>query len=240
MVVNVQAFRSPRKRRTKNHAKARHSSHEAAIVEHVSRHLAPPALVIHEIESELVHLDVHVVPPAPDRDFWFLFTTGMSALPMKKPYDAPGSRLAELSILLPQDWRLDRESWRETRWFWPIRELEEAALLPHRHDTWLGYGHTIMPAEISRSGEVTRSLDASTRLSSLLVVGSALVPDATELIRSGAARIDLLTLFPIYPEELDYKVEHGLDALMAAISAARVSHVIDPARPSVVASSTAN
>lgn len=224
------------KRRTKNHTKARHSSHEAAIVEHVSRHLARPAFVIHEIESELVHLDVHVVPPAPDRNFWFLFTTGMSARPMRKPHDAQGSRLAELSILLPQYWRLDRESWRDTRWCWPIRELKEAALMPHRHDTWLGYGHTIMPTDVSRAGEVTRSLDTSTRLSSLLVVASDLVPEETELIKNGAARIDLLTLFPIYPEELDYKVEHGLDALMAAFSAAGVSDVIDPARPSAVAS----
>jgi hypothetical protein len=123
------------KRHTRNWAKASHSSHEAAIVEHVSRHLARPAFVVHEIESELVHLDVHVVPPDQDRDFWFLFTTGMSARPMKKPSDAPGSSLAELSILLPRHWRLDRESWRETRWFWPVRELKAAALLPHRHGT---------------------------------------------------------------------------------------------------------
>lgn len=228
------------KRRTKNHTTARQTSHEAAIVEHVSRHLARPTFVIHEIESELVHLDVHVVAPAPAHDFWFLFTTGMSARPMKKPHDAPGSRLAELSILLPRDWRLDRDSWRDTRWFWPIRELREAALLPHRHDTWLGYGHTIRPADVSRSGELTRSLDASTRLSSLLVVASDLVPDETELIESGAARLDLLTVFPIYPEELDYKTEQGLDALMTAFEAAGISDVIDPARPSAVASGSAN
>lgn len=62
----------------------------------------------------------------------------------------------------------------------------------------------------------------------------------TGLIKSGSVHIDLLTLFPIYPEELDYKVEHGHDALMAAISAAGVGNVIDPARPSAVASSSAN
>lgn len=228
------------KRRTRNHAKARHSIHEAAIVDHVSRHLAPPAFVIHQIESELVHIDVHLVPPAAERDFWFLFTTGMSARPMTKPHDAPGSHLAELSILLPPDWRLNRESWRDTRWFWPIRELQEAALLPHRHATWLGFGHTIMPADVSRFGEVSRSFDPSTRLSSLLVVASDLVPEETELIRSGAARIDLLTLFPIYPEELQYKLEYGFDALIGAFSTAGVSDVIDPARPSAIAASSAN
>jgi hypothetical protein len=86
---------------------------------------------------------------------------------------------------------------------------------------------------------VTRSLDASTRLSSFLVLASDLVHEI-ELIKSGAARVDLLTLFPMYPEELDYKLDHGFDALMAIFAAAGISDVIDPARPNAIASSLVN
>lgn len=53
------------KSRTKNRTRLEQARcpHEEAIVAHVAKHLAPLAFVIHEIESELVHLDVHVVAP---------------------------------------------------------------------------------------------------------------------------------------------------------------------------------
>jgi hypothetical protein len=197
-----------------------------AIIRHVTRHVGAPAFVLHEIESELVHLDVHVVPPAAGRDDWFLFTTGMSARPMRVPGDARSSRFAELVMKLPRHWVFDRATWRrEPRWFWPIRELRAAATLPHRHRTWLGPGHTIM----SPQGE---AFDPSTRLSAVIVVGDAAEMEAVEC---GAARIDLLTLWPIYTEELEIAMQHGSDALLELFEDAGSDLVIDPARPSVVA-----
>ena len=224
------------KSRTKSRiANAAHSAYEDAIVDHVAQHLARPAFVIHELESRLIHLDVHVVAPAPEHDFWFLFTTGMSALPMKKPSGAPGSRFAELSMLLPPTWRLDRDSWRDTRWFWPIRELKRAAMLPHRKNTWLGSGHTIGSADVDAAPEAHQALDPSTRLTTLLVLAS----DA-DTVRAANRDINLMRLIPIHPEELEYMVEHGLDALLDAFAAAGVSDVIDPARASAVPPSHQN
>jgi hypothetical protein len=46
--------------------------------------------------------------------------------------------------------------------------------------------------------------------------------------------IDLMTLIPIYPEELAYKADHGLDALLDAFEEARIENVIDPSRVSAV------
>jgi hypothetical protein len=232
--------------RAKSRTKTRHAfrhvahcPHEDAIVDHVAKHLARPAFVIHEIESELVHVDVHVVPPAPAHDFWFLFTTGMSARPMSTPRDVPATRLAEVSILLPPHWPMDRDAWRrDARWSWPIRELKEAAFLPHRHHTWLGFGHTIIPADITSSG-ITTSVDPSTRLSALIVSASDLLPEEIDTIAVGDDRIDLLTLIPIYPEELDYSVKHGAEALIDQLNTVGVSDVIDPIRRSAVAISAA-
>jgi hypothetical protein len=200
----------------------------------VSRHLAPPAFVIHEIESELVHVDVHVVPPASDRQFWFLFTTGMSALPMTVPRDLDCSRHAELSILLPPDWKLDRASWIEdTRWFWPIAELKSAALLPHRFRTWLGEGHTIGGVDPAAS------FDPSTRLSNSIVVYSPSLPAEMHALYVGDLEIELLTLMPVYPEELDHKLRFGLDALLEKFELAGVDDVIDPGRPSALSADEA-
>jgi hypothetical protein len=190
---------------------------------------------MHELESELVHVDIHVVRPTARHDFWFLFTTGMSTRPMKKPHDAPGECLAEVSLLLPPEWRLDRASLRDPRWFWPLRELREAALLPHRFASWLADGHTIIPQDVTAAFDVSRSLDASTRLASLLVLATELLPS---IITARKHRIELLTLHPMYPEELDYKIEHGLDALLRAFNDAGVGDVIDPARESAIPASS--
>lgn len=231
------------KSRTKSRSTSRHVAHcayEDAIVDHVAKHLARPAFVIHEIESELVHIDVHVVPPAPAHDFWFLFTTGMSARPMTKPHDAPGPKLAELSILLPPHWQMDREAWRrDSRWFWPIRELKAAAALPHRHRTWLGFGHTITSVDVMRSGP-TQSFDPSTRLSSLIVSASDLLPEDIDTITVDTGRLDLFTLLAIYPEELQYAVQHSSEALLDQLSTLGISDVIDPLRRSAVTMNAAS
>lgn len=204
---------------------ARECRWQQAIVDHVTRYVGAPEFVLHEIKSELVHLDVHVVPPAPDRAFWFLFTTGMSARPMTVPAGAHSSRYAELSILLPRTWKLDRASWQQdSRWFWPIGELKSAALLPHRFKTWLGYGHTIVGAEPDAP------YAPSTRLSSMVVLPPVSIPDEVTRIYVGDLEVELLTLWPLYPEELDYKLERGLDALIEALDEAEVDDVIDPGR----------
>ena len=50
---------------------------------------------------------------------------------------------AELAIALPPDWKLDEESLKDERWYWPIGLLKVLARLPISNDTWLGFGHTM-------------------------------------------------------------------------------------------------
>ena len=65
-----------------------------------------------QIRSEIVHVDVHVVPPHEERPYWFLFTTGMSALPMRVPDSMGLVPHAELSLMLPAWWQVDLEHWK--------------------------------------------------------------------------------------------------------------------------------
>ena len=44
---------------------------------------------------------------------------------------------------LPGDWRLTADDFKDERWYWPVRQLKYLARLPHKHATWLGFGHTI-------------------------------------------------------------------------------------------------
>ena len=207
-------------------APVKYEAHEIAIVDHIARYVAPPAFVIHENESEIAHLDVHVVPPGPGRDYYFLFTTGMSALPMTKPCGAPGSRFAEVSLALPSFWQLDHGSLRgDPSWSWPIIELKSAALMSHRHKTWLGPGHTITSAPPG-------PFDPSTRLSSLLVMEPQLLPEPARTVHIGNLDVDLLSVWPLYPEELAYRFDHGVEALVEALVHVGASDVMDVRRPS--------
>lgn len=99
---------------------------------HMQRFVGKSEWVFHEIVSDHTHVDVHVIPPAPDRPYSVLFTTGMSLRPMKGPSPAGISPFAELMIFLPESWPLSDEGFNDEANYWPIRELKKLARLPHQ------------------------------------------------------------------------------------------------------------
>src|SRR3954468_8247346 len=76
------------------------------IERHLTRFFGAPSTVFHEIVSEKIHLDIHIISPRPERNWWTLFTTGMSALPMTAPPEAEEFRYAELVLALPPEWKV--------------------------------------------------------------------------------------------------------------------------------------
>ena len=74
-----------------------------------------------------------------------LVTMGMGAHRMNVPEELAEYKLerAELAIALPPDWKLDEESLKDERWYWPIGLLKVLARLPISNNTWLGFGHTM-------------------------------------------------------------------------------------------------
>jgi Suppressor of fused protein (SUFU) len=69
---------------------------------HITKWLGEPLGVFHELVSPTVHVDVHIVAPGPERDFYALVTSGLSDKPMNGPF--PDLQFAELIFLLPADW----------------------------------------------------------------------------------------------------------------------------------------
>ena len=210
------------------------------ISEHIEKHLGPVAGVYHEIVSDLVHLDVHVVNPTPERDRYTLVTSGMSDAPMSVPEGLEPLRFAELMIQLPPDWplhkiqqlagRKDKESDAERaaaeRWYWPIRWLKMLARLPHEYDTWLGEGHTVP------NGDPPEPYADDTKLCCMLVLPPLSAPDAFASLKvSEDKTIFFYQVMPIYAEEMDLKLRKGLPALIAQFDKHKVSAVVDPRRP---------
>ncbi len=184
-----------------------------AIDRHVERFIGPVETVQHEIVSDLIHVDIHVVPATADRPFHALVTSGMSDRPMRIPDELRGEvpEFAELMILLPPDWPLDQDDWKEERHYWPIRQLKILARLPHEYDTWLGAWHS-MP-----NGDPAQPFAHDTDICAVMLAPPIRFPDEFRTIRADDGReIGLFAVLPLLPDEIEAKVRLGVDALLDA------------------------
>ena len=152
---------------------------------------------------------------------------GMGAHRMNVPEELAEYKLerAELAIALPPDWKLDRESMEDERWYWPIRLLRVLARLPIVSDTWLGFGHTMDNEEDFAKG---------TKLCAAILTGPQGTEDGSEVctLPSGE-EVNFYQVIPLYREELEYKLGHDADALIEEL--AQVSFVVRPDRPNSMA-----
>lgn len=200
-----------------------------AIESHFERHFGPLGMVWHELVSDTVHIDVHVVPPTPTRNSTVLFTSGMSALPMNVPKGAEEFRFAELMVMLPADWKLDQAAFEDERWYWPVRWLKMLARLPHTYDSWIGFGHTIP------NGEPPEPFYPGCPFVGVLTVPPITVAPDALAIDTDRGPIRLYAVVPLHRDEMDFKLAEGLDPLLDRFDAASVNELVDPKRASVIA-----
>jgi len=195
---------------------------------HIERHLGPISNVLHEIISDTVHLDVHVVPATADTPYLRLVTSGMSDLPMTLPEGVEAPRFMELMVTLPPDWPLTQADFEDERNYWPVRLLKGLARLPHKYDTWLGYGHTVP------NGDPAEPYAPGVGFDGTIVLAPVTTPDAfEELVIDADKTIAFMTLVPLYPEEMALKLKKGAKALLDRFDAKGIQDVIKPGRPNV-------
>ena len=198
----------------------------SAIEQHIQSTFGAFDQVLHELDSPDIHVDICVVPPSERRNYYTLVTMGMGAHRMNVPKELAEYKLerAELAIALPPDWKLDKDSMQEERWYWPIGLLKVLARLPISNDTWLGFGHTM---------EKQSPFAEDTELCAAILTG----PQDMDLdtcgevcILPGGEEVNFYQVLPLYREEMEYKLEHDADALLERLAA--VSFVVCPDRPS--------
>lgn len=201
-----------------------------AVDAHIERHVAPVVTVFHEIISPDLHIDVHCVPPAPDRPFHTLVTSGMSERPMQTGSESAGFRFAELSMLLDPSWPLEHSQFSDENVYWPIRLLKTVARFPFEAETWVGMGHSIAAAN------PPVPLAPATELScAILLPPLSLGEGFMRMQRTDGAEIFFWSVVPLYTQELELKLEKGSDALMDAFDAAGVDDVVRQDRPRALA-----
>lgn len=202
-----------------------------AVERHVERFIGPISGVFHEIVSDLVHIDVHVVPAGEGRHFHALVTSGMSDRPMHLPRELRRKvpQYAELMILLPPTWPLDQESWNDERHYWPIRQLKILARLPHEYETWLSHWHTVP------NGDPAEPFAEDTAFCGVLLTPPIVFPSEFRTFRTDDGRtVEIFAVVPLLPDELATKVQYGVEALLPGFEARGVSELFNPRRRSVL------
>ncbi|MBB4759353.1 hypothetical protein XarjCFBP7653_16385 [Xanthomonas arboricola] len=188
---------------------------------HIERHLGPISGVLHEIISDAVHLDVHVVPATEDVPYLRLVTSGMSDLPMTLPEGVEAPQYMELMLSLPADWPLDQRDFEDPRHYWPIRLLKTLARLPHTFETWLGFGHTIP------NGHPAEPYAPGVRFDGAIVLPPVSTPEEfARLVIDADKTIMFMTVVPLYPEEMALKLKDGSDALLDRFDARGIGDII--------------
>jgi len=176
-----------------------------ALEQHIEKYFGPFKNVFHEVSSPDIHVDIVIIEPTPERNYYILITVGMGAKKMNTPVELEEYSLerAEIMVCLPPDWNLNDLS--DEKCYWPLRWLKILARLPGENNTWLGWGHTIPNAS---------PLAENTNLSALMLIyPGAFGEEAFECQLPSGDDVNFYQIIPLYEEELEFKLKNNAEAL---------------------------
>ena len=150
---------------------------------------------------------------------------GMSDLPMTVPAGQEAWRYAELVMYLPADWVHPGKANGDPQWLWPVQWLRKMAYYPHQDETWLG-----LPAAIISSDDPPVPLGPNTKQTCLFMI-----PDFANLDspfqKPDVSPVHFFTVVPLYTEESDYELKHGMVAFLEQFSEHKVPVIVELDRP---------
>lgn len=188
------------------------------------------SFVYHEIMSDLVHIDVNIMRPTEENNFYVVYTTGMSDLPMTLPEgyeDREDLKYAEIFAFMPPTWNPGKEFQTTTDIpesdYWMIHLIKFLARFPHEYDTWFADGHTIP------NGPDYAPITEGTTMGGVVLKQMGKQLECIEA--DDGTRINLLMLIPAYQEEIEYKLKYGMQKLDDIFAEKNLPLVIDLQRP---------
>ncbi len=198
-----------------------------AVEAHLERYFGPCDNVFHEIMSPDIHVDIYIMKPTPERNYYVLSTFGMGAHRMNVPEELADRKLerAEIIVTLPPDWKIGQEG---EEWYWPIRWLKILARLPIQEDGWLGWGHTIANPDDAPFADNTRLCGL------ILTEPQGFDEEAVCCPLPGGDEVNFYQMIPLHFEEMQFKIAHDAQTLLARFAPERLK-VVDIQRESVCA-----
>jgi len=232
-------------------------AYEAALTHHVDTTVGPHSDLFHEALGLDLHLDVLMVPPGPNRQWFTLVTCGMGHYEMKMPPEEGRhkSRM-ELAICLPPDWEpfhtydtpLSGHNERGMRIMegmrftdndppvtpygpggWIMGALNFTAKVPVRYDTWFDEGHTI-PNGDPPEPVIEGSELCCTMLARPRRIGN---PYFHKLKLDDGSIVRIMSLILITRPEMDFKLRKGWEALMEKLDEKGIDELLDLGRAGV-------
>ena len=178
-------------------------------------------MIFHEKESTIFHLDIYWIKPNKNLNCNILLTNGISSTPLETP-DKNFSKYIELCVLLPPDW-VSGNDWSSPEKNWPLTLLPKLGRYPFQNNTWLGLGHTVETA-----GKLP-----GTNFEGIMLLNSVSLDNDFLNIKYGDNNINILIVFPLYLEELNFAVNNNSLKLIELIDRANINDIININRKNV-------
>jgi hypothetical protein len=195
-----------------------------ALETHILKFFGKYENVLHEVTSTDIHVDIFVIEPSAERNYYTLVTMGMGARRMNVPQELRERRLerAEMMICLPPDWEVNNS---DEKFYWAVRWLKIMARLPIANKTWLGWGHTVPNGEpfAENTGLCCMLVTLPTQFGEKSAVCQ--MPDGSQVI--------FYQLVPLYEDEMNFKLQNDAGALLDKMTDEMLA-VVDINRPSVL------
>jgi hypothetical protein len=207
-----------------------YDEHVECLDNHMSNYFKGAEIsAFHEIISFDFHLDVYFIKPQ-DRDYNILLTSGMSLYPMTVPDEIEHKdyRFAELMVLLPKDLNFEMLYTGKEKNSWIISMLKMTARFPHHHGTFIGIGHSIQAREDGTPyGEETDFVGC-------VILPSITLPEDFTEVKCGDNKINIYSVFPVYKNELEYKVENKYSGFIDLLNKEKPREIIDNNRKNLI------
>lgn len=130
----------------------------------------------------------------------------------------------------PAEWQLDQQALEDESWYWPIRLIKGLARLPHKYETWLGFGHTVP------NGDPAEPYAANTGLCGAIVLPSVTAPSGFQVLDiPGVKQVSFYSIVPLHQKEMEYKLRLGTDRLLDRFDRKGFNDIVDVKRADVTA-----
>ncbi len=201
---------------------------EDRVRDHIFEKFGDAPTFIEDPDPREIRVDIYIVPPTPERDYYTFATLGAGAKRMNVPPQLmqEGIERAEYIICLPSWWKITEEDMEDDRWYWPISLLRSVAKLPADDGYWLGWGHTINLGE-------GQTYDDSVGFSGCVLLACGDFPGGNFCPLPSGDRVVFYQIVPLYPDEIEYLSRSGVSRLLDKFPEGELKFC-DPSRTSAV------
>ena len=211
--------------------KKQFEEHTELIDNHLSKFYDDDEIfVFHEIMSMDFHLDVYFIK-SQKHSFNILLTSGMSSMEMDLDQNIKNRnelKFAELILLLPKEIEFGEIQNGENENDWILSMLKQTARYPHHYGTWLGIGHTI------QATEELEPYDINTEFVGSIILPSVTFDEDFTKIEMDGNEINFYSLFPLYKNEFEYKIEVGYSKFLDLLIKANSNEILNIKRPNLI------